>query len=159
MGEGPTTEGHCNLLEHLTSLYNGKPKAVSICVVITSPTAMALNEWCTSKLFQTGTGGCKGLARTFRPSAGVLWNKGTTCQQFSPTERRGRHCSQGGARMLLPESQPSASCSHHGTHSCPHCPQPASWSLLRPLCRVALHTVPESVNHSSQNRRRPVQLH
>ena len=121
VGEGPTTEGHSDLLELLTSLYNGKPKAVSICIVITSPTAVALDEWRTSKLFQTGPGGCEGLARTFGSSAGVLQNKGTMCQQSSPTERRGRHCSQGRARVLLPESQPSASCSHHGTHSCPHC--------------------------------------
>lgn len=63
--------GRRGLLEHLISLDSGKPKAVSICIVITSPTAVALDEWRTSKLFQAGPGGCEGLARTFGTSAGV----------------------------------------------------------------------------------------
>lgn len=89
-GEGPRREGRSDLLEHLTSLYSGKPKAVSVCIVITSPTAVALDEWSTSKLFQTGPGGCEGLARTFGTSAGVLQKKRTMGQQLIPTHRRQR---------------------------------------------------------------------
>jgi hypothetical protein len=64
-----------NSLEHLASLYGGEPKAVSICVVIARSSAVALDEWGASKLFQTGPGGCEGLAGTFSTSAGVLWDK------------------------------------------------------------------------------------
>lgn len=63
--------GRRGLLEHLASLYGGEPKAVSIRVVIACSSAMALDERGASKLFQTGPGGCKGLARTFSTSAGV----------------------------------------------------------------------------------------
>lgn len=58
-------------LEHLAPLYSGKPEAVSVCIVITSPATMAFDERRTSKLFQTGPGGCEGLARTFSTSTGV----------------------------------------------------------------------------------------
>lgn len=63
--------GHCDLLEHLASLYGGEPKAVGICVVVARSPAMALDEGSTSKLFQAGPGGRKGLARAFSTSAGV----------------------------------------------------------------------------------------
>lgn len=68
----PSLQGRWRgLLEHLASLYSGKPKAVSVCVVITSPTTVAFDERSTSKLFQTGPRGCEGLARTFSTSTGV----------------------------------------------------------------------------------------
>lgn len=63
--------GWRGLLEHLAPLDSSKPKAVSVCIVITSPTAVALDEGRTSKLFQTGAGGRQGLTRTFGTSAGV----------------------------------------------------------------------------------------
>lgn len=81
--------GRRGLLEHLTSLYSGKPKAVSVCIVITSPTAVALDEWSTSKLFQTGPGGCEGLARTFGTSAGVH-HKGIANPERGPPVGAGR---------------------------------------------------------------------
>lgn len=68
-------QGHSDLLEHLASLYGGEPKAVSIRVVVACPSAVALNEWGTSELFQTGPGGCKGLTRTFSSSTGMLWDR------------------------------------------------------------------------------------
>lgn len=79
-------EGHADLLEHLVSLYGGKPKAVSVCIVITSPTAVALDEWRTSKLFQTGARGRKGLARTFGTSARVH-HKGVADPERGPALR------------------------------------------------------------------------
>lgn len=74
--KGPRETGRSsNLLEHLVSLYGGEPKAVSVRIVIARPSAMALDEWGASKLFQTGPGGGKGLARTFSTSAGVLQDR------------------------------------------------------------------------------------
>lgn len=151
-GEGPAKESHSNLLEHLVSLYSGKPKAVSVCIVITSSTTVALDERCTSKLFQTGPRGCEGLARTFSTSTGVLQNKYDHVLAIPTRNRRGCHCSQGRARVLpsvlsarvLP-SVLSASCSHHGTYSSPHCPQPASQSLLHSLGTAV------STRHSFRN--------
>lgn len=54
--------GPPDLLEHLASLDGGKPKAVSVRVVVAGPTAVALDEWRTPKLFQTRPGGREGLA-------------------------------------------------------------------------------------------------
>lgn len=48
--------GRRGLLEHLASLYGGEPEAVRVGVVVAGPTAVALDERCASKLFQTGAG-------------------------------------------------------------------------------------------------------
>lgn len=63
--------GRRGLLEHLAPLYRGKPKAVSVRVVIASSTAVALDEGGASELLQTRAGGGEGLARAFSPGAGV----------------------------------------------------------------------------------------
>lgn len=68
---GPGQTG-AHSLEHLASLDGGEPEAVCVGVVVAGPTAMALDERCTSKLFQTGAGGSKGLAGTFSTGTGVL---------------------------------------------------------------------------------------
>lgn len=49
----PRGRGQSHLLEHLAPLYRGKPKAVSVCVVIASSTAVALDEGGAPELLQT----------------------------------------------------------------------------------------------------------
>lgn len=165
-GAGPSERGASDLLEHLAPLDSSKPKAVSICIVITSPTAVALDEGRTSKLFQTGAGGRQGLTRTFGTSAGVLRNKGGRwVRDPLPTHLERAARSQGGARIPLPESRfclppvPTVQCAH-GTHRCPHCPRPASRTLLRALGTAVLHTAPDisQLLHPTQEMTSPASL-
>lgn len=115
-GEGGT------LLEHLASFYRGKPKAVSVCIVIASPAAVALDEWGASELFQTGPRGGQGLARTFRSGAGVL--RGNRSREPEvPAHPDGLPGPQGRAGMLPPGKPPSlspeATGEHTGSHTAP----------------------------------------
>lgn len=156
-GEGPMKESHSNLLEHLTSLYSGKPKAVSVCIVITSSTTVALDERCTSELFQTGPRGREGLARTFSTSTGVLQNKYDHVLAIPTRSRRESHSLLPGRSQDAPFGKASSACLMQS-------PQ----NILIPTLPTACKPVPaprtghgsqysaqrqKSTNRSSHNRR------
>lgn len=123
---GPPNEGS-DSLEHLAPLYGGEPKAVSICIVITGPTAMAFDEWSTSKLFQAGPRGRKGLARTFGTSAGVLWNRCEACQRFPPQRPGESGCSPQSCKL-----QPYGVSMEHTL--CPNTHPTPRWLTSQPCC-------------------------
>lgn len=97
--------GRRGLLEHLAPLYGGEPEAVGVCIVIAGPAAVALDEWGTSELLQTGAGGSQGLARTFGTGTGVH-HKGVANPEGGPAAGALRdldglavHCHHHGRRL------------------------------------------------------------
>lgn len=141
----------CHSLEHLASLYGGEPKAVSIRIVIARSSAVALDEWGTSKLFQTGPRGCKGLARTFSTSAGVLWGKHRRESEVVSPEPRERFTiprKQSGCLLrevpgpsypILTPGSPTLSPQNCSTAMVVH-----HLGLLASLGHSGLHTIPET---------------
>ena len=116
-GEGGT------LLEHLVSFYRGKPKAVSVCIVIASPAAVALDEGGASELFQTGPRGGQGLARTFGSGAGVLWGNRSREPEVRARPPRWASRAPGMSRGAPSrKAAPSVPRGHQGTHWQPHGP-------------------------------------